>query len=73
MQPSIKVAQTLANLLNTSVGYLLGENEEADLFKNPKMLDRLKAINKLTENEKEHIYITIDALIRDFNAKKAYA
>jgi len=50
-----------------------GENEDADLFKNPKMLDRLKAINKLAPNEKEHIYITIDALIRDFNAKKAYA
>ena len=63
----------MANLLNTTVGYLLGENEDADLFKNPKILDRLKAINKLTDNEKEHIYITIDALIRDFNAKKAYA
>ena len=73
MQPSIKVAKKLANLLNTTVGYLLGENEDADLFKNPKMLDRLKAINKLSDNEKEHIYITIDALIRDFNAKKAYA
>ncbi len=30
-------------------------------------------LSKLTQKEKEHIYITIDALIRDFNAKKAYA
>ncbi len=56
MQPSIKVVQTLAKLLDTIVGYLLGENEDTDLFKNPKMLDRLKAINNLPEKEKEHIY-----------------
>lgn len=49
-----------------------GENEDADLFKNPKMLDRLKAIISFLKMKK-NINITIDALIRDFNAKKAYA
>ncbi len=36
-------------------------------------LKRIEQVSKLTPKEKEHIYITIDALIRDFNAKKAYA
>jgi transcriptional regulator with XRE-family HTH domain len=38
MIPSIDTAKKLATLLETSVGYLLGENEQADLFKNPDML-----------------------------------
>jgi hypothetical protein len=29
--------------------------------------------SKLNDKEKEHIYVTIDALVRDFNAKKAYS
>jgi hypothetical protein len=33
MTPSIDTAKNLAALLETTVGYLLGENENADLFK----------------------------------------
>jgi len=34
---------------------------------------RCKDIQKLADNEQEHIFITLDALIRDFKNKKAYA
>ncbi len=40
MTPSIDAAKKLAKILDTSVGYLLGENEQADLFKDPAMLKR---------------------------------
>jgi transcriptional regulator with XRE-family HTH domain len=73
MLPSIEVAKKLAGLLDTTVGYLLGENEDNQLLKNPKILQRLQDIQKLSDNEQEHIFITLDALIRDFKNKKAYA
>ena len=37
------------------------------------MLNRLKQLNNLPEKDKECILYTLDALIRDFNAKKAYS
>lgn len=73
MLPSIEVAKKLAALLDTTVGYLLGENEDNQLLKNPKILQRLQDIQKLSDNEQEHIFIILDALIRDFKNKKAYA
>ena len=33
MTPSIEVAKNISGLLNTTVGYLLGESDKADLFK----------------------------------------
>ncbi len=53
MNPSIDAAKKLAKILGTTVGYLLGENDEADLFKDPKMLQRFQDISVLPEKEKE--------------------
>lgn len=64
MVPSIEAAKKLANILDTTVGYLLGENEDADLFKDKKMLQRLKDIAKLPEKEKSSLLITIDHFIK---------
>ena len=64
MQPSIKVAQTLANLLNTTVGYLLGESEDAELLKDPAMLKRLQDILNLPKKEKESLLLNIDHFIK---------
>jgi len=38
MTPSIDAAKKLANILDTTVGYLLGETEQDDLFKDKKCL-----------------------------------
>jgi len=35
MTPSVEVAKKISNFLNTSVGYLLGETNKSDLFKDP--------------------------------------
>lgn len=49
MKPSVDVAARLTKQLDTTVGYLLGENKEMDVLKEPAMLKRLNAINELPD------------------------
>ena len=73
MKPSIEVAQKIAGFLDTTVGYLLGENEDTELFKDPDMLKRFKQLNNLSSQDKDYILYTIDNLLQNFRAKQAYA
>jgi len=43
-KPTIDVVARIAIVLKTTVGYLLGESEQADLFKDTEMLKRFKDI-----------------------------
>ncbi len=69
MTPSVDTAKKLAQLLNTSVGYLLGENENAELFKNPEILKRFKDISEFNLEDKKYIFYTLDALIKNVKLK----
>jgi transcriptional regulator with XRE-family HTH domain len=73
MTPSVEVAKKLSVILDTTVGYLLGETEEVNILKDPAMLKRLNEINSLPEDEKKSILLTVDAFLRDFKTRKAYA
>ena len=73
MTPSIEVAKKIATILSTTVGYLLGETEDDQLFKDPAMLQRLKDLNSLPEQEKDYIIYTLDGLLQNVKAKKAFA
>jgi transcriptional regulator with XRE-family HTH domain len=73
MIPSIEVAKTLAQLLETTVGYLLGEVKLSNTFKDPAMLKRLNEISDLPEKDKEHILYTIDGLLQNVKTKSAFA
>lgn len=64
MVPSIGAAKKLAKILETSVGYLLGENDEVNLFKDPKMLQRFQDISVLPEKEKQCLLTTVDHFIK---------
>lgn len=64
MTPSIAAAKKLAKILDTTVGYLLGENDNADLFKDPKMLQRFQDIANLPEKDKECLLTTVDHFIK---------
>ncbi len=64
MIPSIDAAKKLAKILDTSVGYLLGENEQANLFKDPLMLKRFQDIAILPERDKECLLLTVDNFIK---------
>ena len=70
VRPTIEMATKLAQALEVSLDYLVG-NTDTELDK--AMLNRVQEINKLSEDNKEHIYVTLDALIRDFKNKQAYA
>ena len=72
MVPSIQVAKTLAELLDTTVGYLLGEARQSDTFKDPAMLRRLNEITNLPDTDKEHILYTIDHLLASVKTRLAY-
>lgn len=64
MTPSIEAAVKLANLLDTTVGYLLGENKEASLLKDPAMLKRLQDIENLPPEDKNCVLYTVDNLLK---------
>lgn len=64
MTPSIEAAVKLANLLGTTVGYLLGENKDAELLKDPKMLKRLQDIDNLPNEDKNGILYALDNLLK---------
>ena len=73
VKPSIDVVKKIAEVLDTTAGYLLGESNEKDALKDPLMLKRLNDINQLAERDKEHILYTIDGLLRDAKTRQAYS
>jgi len=64
MNPSIEAAKKLAKILGTTVGYLLGETKDSDLFKDPKMLQRFQDIVALPEDQRKSLLLNIDHFIR---------
>ena len=72
MTPSIEVAKKLSKLLDTTVGYLLGETDEENVFKDPNMLKRLNDIITLPEEDKSHILYTLDNLLASVKTRLAY-
>jgi len=64
MNPSIEAAKKLAKILDTTVVYLLGETKDADLFKDPKMLQRFQDIVALPEEQRKSLLLNIDHFIR---------
>ncbi len=73
MIPSIDAAKKLSKILNTTVGYLLGETEQEDLFKDPNMLKRLIEIQKMEDTDKGHILSVIDKFIKSIKLKNIAA
>ena len=73
MTPSIEAAKKLAGLLKTTVGYLLGETDDDNIFKDPDILNRFKEIKMFNVKEKEHIYFTLDAMIHEIKNRKTYS
>ena len=72
MTPSVEVAKKMAQLLDTTVGYLLGEVQQSDTFKDPAMLKRLQQINTLPEADRHCILYAIDNLLASATTRLAY-
>ncbi len=70
VKPSIDVATKMAEALQVSLDYLVGfADDELDHSLTQKIID----IQKLNDEDKSAILKTIDALLRDAKARKAYA
>ena len=63
------MVKKLANVLDTTVGYLLGETEERELLKDPSMLRRLNDIARFPEKDKACILYALDAMINNVKLK----
>lgn len=70
MTPSIDVIIKVADALDVSIDYLVGKTI---LELDSNVLKRVEEVSKLDNEEKDKIFMVIDALIRDFKAKKAYS
>ena len=55
-----------------SLDYLVSDSDKEDILDND-AVKRIKEIQNLPLSEKDKIYSVIDALIRDYRTKKAYA
>jgi hypothetical protein len=71
MKPSIETAKKLADALDVSLDYLVGDADLKMLDK--KTLQRIEDIEKLPDDERKVIYRVLDSLLRDAKAKQAYA
>lgn len=69
VKPTIDVVKKLAEALDTTAGYLLGETEDRELLKDPSMLKRLNDISKFPEKDKQCILYALDAMINNVKLK----
>ncbi len=61
MKPSIEVAAKMASYLDVSLDYLVGSSDE-QLDKTT--MNRILELQKLPDDDKQHIYYTLDNLIK---------
>ena len=69
-KPSIEAAARLANLLEVSLDYLVGNS---DVEVNTNMLNRVLQLQTLNEEDKNTALKLLDAFLRDSKTKQAYA
>ena len=69
VKPTIDVVKKIADALDTTVGYLLGEAKNTSVLKDQAMLKRINDINNLPETDREHILYAIDGLIKSAKFK----
>ncbi|MFA6086058.1 hypothetical protein [Mucilaginibacter sp.] len=53
----------MAKLLDTTVGHLLGENDDLNALKDPAMLKRLNELNSLSEPDRDSVLYALDDLL----------
>jgi len=70
VRPTIEMAVKISQAFEVSLDYLTG-NSDIELDK--ATLDRVQEVTKLSDKDKDYIFVTLDALIRDFKNKRAYS
>lgn len=70
VKPSIEVIIKIADALNVSIDYMVGKT---DFELDKDTVKRIQDVSTLPADEKKQVFMVIDALIRDFKTRKAYA
>jgi len=70
--PSVENANKIAQILGVSLDYLMSEDDNLEVV-DIDMLNRMKEIQRLNEDDRTTVIKIIDAFIRDTKTKKAYA
>ena len=65
-------AHKIAIVLGVSLDYLMSKDDNLEVV-DTDMLNRMKEIQRLAEEDKSTVVKIIDAFIRDTKTKKAYA
>ena len=65
------MAAKIAEALGVSLDYLVSDSEQEEALDN-EAVKRIKDIQSLPTNEQDKVFSVVDALVRDFKAKKAY-
>ena len=69
VKPSIEVATKIANAMSVSLDYLVGNS---DLQLDQVVIKRIEDIQKLKEEDKNHLFFMMDAFLRDAKTRQAY-
>jgi len=70
VKPSIEVVIRMADVLEVSLDYLVGKT---DMELDSSTLNRIREVTALPDEDRKQVFMVVDALVRDFKAKKAYA
>lgn len=70
--PSVENAKKIAQTLGVSLDYLVSEDDNVEVV-DTDMLNRMREIQRLGNDDKNTVTKIIDAFIRDTKTKKAYA
>jgi len=71
VRPAVDVAKRIADALDASLDYLVGERTSASYDK--KTLRLIEEIDRLEPPVKEKLYFLVNAVIRDTKTQQAYA
>lgn len=69
--PSIEVAKKIADALEVSLDYLVGEGVNSKFDKST--LKRIEEIQQLEDDKKKTLFDVIDTFIRESKGRKAFA
>lgn len=73
MTPSIEVAHKVARTFEVTLDYLLADGDVPNILQDSRMMERWRALDALPAEDRERILYVVDGLIRDAQARQAYA
>jgi hypothetical protein len=69
MVPSVEVAKKMADALEVSLDYLVGNT---DLLLEKSVVNKIVDIQKLGQEDKAHVFALLDAFLQSHKAKKVF-